>query len=622
MSTLTASNKHNLSTLETILFAIFAGCITGIGILIVFAIGIQVWFAGRIMPGVSVAGVDVSGLAPQAAVSILNEKITYPSTGRIVLSDGDQTWLVTPGQMGLFLDPETSTEKALEIGRKGNLFSRLDTQWNSWRNGRNITPVFVFDERIAYAQLQQIATQINKPVIEADLTIQGTEVIVQPGQIGRTVLLNDTIKQIAALVPTMQDGVIDILVEETPPFILDPGEQAALAKQILSAPLTLVVENANGETTAGPWQFDAASLAPMLNIERIQDENGSQFRIGLESETLRAFLTSLAPELHIAAKDAAFTFNDETGQLDIMRNAIIGRSLDIEGTINAIQQKIVNDGTHQVPLVFEVNKPEINDDTTGADLGITELIHQETSYFYGSSRDRVQNISVAAAEFHGVLIPPNSTFSMAEVMDDITLDNGYAEALIIAGGRTIEGVGGGVCQVSTTLFRAAFFAGFPIVERHSHAYRVSYYEKTAGNIRDASLAGLDATVYIPIVDLKFTNDTDNWILMETYVNPTYSSIIWKFYSTSDGRTVEWTTTGPYNTVEPPEPKYIENEDLSEGTIKQVDWAAEGADVTVNRTVLRNGETLFSDTFFTHYRPWQAVYEYGPGTELPNSDSEE
>ena len=110
--------------------------------------------------------------------------------------------------------------------------------------------------------------------------------------------------------------------------------------------------------------------------------------------------------------------------------------------------------------------------------------------------------------------------------------------------------------------------------------------------------------------------------METYVNPTYSSIVWKFYSTSDGRTVEWTTTGPYNTVEPPEPKYIENEDLSEGTIKQVDWAAEGADVTVNRTVLRDGETLFSDTFFTHYRPWQAVYEYGPGTELPNSDSED
>jgi hypothetical protein len=86
--------------------------------------------------------------------------------------------------------------------------------------------------------------------------------------------------------------------------------------------------------------------------------------------------------------------------------------------------------------------------------------------------------------------------------------------------------------------------------------------------------------------------------------------------------VQWTTTGPYNLADPPDPKYVENEELSEGTIKQVDWAAEGADVSVNRTVLRNGETLFSDTFFTHYRPWQAVYEYGPGTEIPDSDSDE
>ena len=94
----------------------------------------------------------------------------------------------------------------------------------------------------------------------------------------------------------------------------------------------------------------------------------------------------------------------------------------------------------------------------------------------------------------------------------------------------------------------AFFSGFPIVERHAHAYRVSYYEKDAGNQIDSRLAGLDATVYVPIVDFKFTNDTSNWLLMETYVNPTYRTIIWKFYSTSDNRTVDWETTGPTNIV--------------------------------------------------------------------------
>jgi vancomycin resistance protein YoaR len=203
---------------------------------------------------------------------------------------------------------------------------------------------------------------------------------------------------------------------------------------------------------------------------------------------------------------------------------------------------------------------------------------------------------------------------MASAIGDITLDNGFAEALIIAGGQTIKGVGGGVCQVSTTLFRGAFFAGFPIVERYAHAYRVGYYEQTSGG-RNANLAGLDATVYVPIVDFKFVNDTPNWLLMETYVNG--YSLTWKFYSTSDGRSVEWNSTGPTNIVAPPDPIYRENSDLNLGEIVQVDWAAEGSDVSVSRTVYRNGEVYFSDTINTHYQAWQDVYEYGPGTELPS-----
>ena len=133
-----------------------------------------------------------------------------------------------------------------------------------------------------------------------------------------------------------------------------------------------------------------------------------------------------------------------------------------------------------------------------------------------SSKERVQNINAASAKFHGLLVAPGETFSMAAALGDITLDNGYAEALIIVGGPTIKGVGGGVCQVSTTLFRNAFFAGFPILERYAHAYRVGYYEQNA-NGHDPDLAGLDATVFVPLVDFKFANDTPYWLLMETYV---------------------------------------------------------------------------------------------------------
>ena len=143
---------------------------------------------------------------------------------------------------------------------------------------------------------------------------------------------------------------------------------------------------------------------------------------------------------------------------------------------------------------------------------------------------------------------------MAANMGDVTLDNGYAEAWIIYGGRTIKGVGGGVCQVSTTLFRTVFFSGFPIIERHPHAYRVGYYEQTSNGHND-DLAGLDATVYVPMVDFQFVNDTPYWLLMETYYNAAARRLTWKFYSTKDGRTIQWNTTGLRDIVEPPDPIY-------------------------------------------------------------------
>ena len=298
---------------------------------------------------------------------------------------------------------------------------------------------------------------------------------------------------------------------------------------------------------------------------------------------------------------------------------MIGRSLNVAGTVEAINQKLLA-GDHKIALDLEHTAPQVGDDATAEQLGISELVSSQTSYFYGSSAERIQNITISAAQYHGLLVAPGATFSMGEELGDVSLDNGYAEALIIYGNRTIQGVGGGVCQVSTTLFRTVFFGGYPVIERYPHAYRVGYYELKADGGYNTSLAGLDATVYTPLVDFKFTNDTPNWLLMETYVNQAARTLTWKFYSTSDGRTVEWHTTGLKNKVDPPEPLYEENPDLPKGKIVQVDWAVEGADVTITRSVDRNGETLFEDAFTTHYMPWRAVYEYGPGTKgMPPKD---
>ena len=327
-------------------------------------------------------------------------------------------------------------------------------------------------------------------------------------------------------------------------------------------------------------------------------------------------------QIETETENPRFIFNDESGQLDLLTAGVEGLYIDHAATKTAINEAL-RSGESSVEIVVIQEMPQVSDLATGSELGITELVHSESSYFFGSSEARIQNIETASSQFHGLLIPPDSTFSMAEAMDEITLDNGYAEALIIYNGQTIEGIGGGVCQVSTTLFRTAFFAGFPITERHPHAYRVSYYEKTAGNSRDNDLAGLDATVFVPLIDLKFVNDTPYWLLMETYINPSAKRLTWKFYSTWDGRKVEWRTTGPINIVKPKKTNYVENPELESGEKVRVEWEADGADVLVNRTVYKDGSIWFEDSFATHYEPWREVIEHGPGTPgIPENDEDE
>jgi vancomycin resistance protein YoaR len=405
---------------------------------------------------------------------------------------------------------------------------------------------------------------------------------------------------------------IPLIVKEYQPPIIDASSQAETVRSILSRSLILRVSNASDEKL-GPWEFSPDILASMLVIERVSGNEGENFQIKLDENKLFNIIYPLKPSLTKLPRNARFIFNDDSRQLEVIRQAVIGRELMVEESIQHINEQL-QAGNHEINLVFNYTNPAATDNMTASDLGITELVSSETSFFYGSDSGRIQNIVTAASQFHGILIAPGETFSMVENIGDISLDSGYAEAWIIYGDRTIKGIGGGVCQVSTTLFRTAFFGGFPIVERWPHSYRVYYYELIQSGAVNENLAGLDATVYAPVVDFKFTNDTPYWLLMETYVNVDARSLTWKFYSTDDARQVDWTTTGLTNIKQPPWPVYEENEDLNKGKIKQVDWAVEGAEVIVTRTVTRDGQVFINDTFKTTYQPWAAVCQYGPGTE--------
>lgn len=572
-------------------------------------------YDGRIFPSVAVGGVDVSGMSTEQAAALLAQRLDYPQRGKIVFQEGTNLWTAKPADLGLLLDAQTTALAAYNLGRTGSMVVRLADQWRAWSSGIDLAPWFVFDKRIAQNYLQGIAKQVDRPIIEATLGVSGVEVVVNSGQVGRSLDVPAALVSLDAQLKTMTDGLVPLVVNETPPVILDATAQAELARQILSAPLTLQIPNAQ-EEDPGPWSFEPVALVQMLTIQRVRTDSGEIYQVGLSSDAIRNFLMNIAPGLSRDPQNARFIFNDDTHQLELIQSAVIGRALDVDSSLQQINQQILA-GQHSVNLVMQTTNPPVTNDATAKSLGINELTSVYTSYFYGSDASRIQNITTSASRFHGLLVAPGESFSMADALGDVSLDTGYSEALIIFGDRTIKGVGGGVCQVSTTLFRTVFFGGYQVDERWFHAYRVKYYEQTASGGHDDNLAGLDATVFAPQVDFRFTNDSPYWLLMETYVSS--SSLTWKFYSTSDGRTVDWNTSGLQNIVKPPDPLYEENPDLSKDEIKQVDWAVDGADVTVTRTVTRDGVVIHDDTFNTHYMPWQAKYQYGPGTEIPTPE---
>jgi vancomycin resistance protein YoaR len=597
-----------------ILAALVTGATLFLGIIVVWTLGYQLLYAGRIFPGVSVAGVSLSGLTRDEAALKLSQTLSYPITGKILFRDGEKVWVASPAELGMVFDPSSTAGAAFQLGRSGGLFGSLSGQIQARSAGVDVPAVILFDQRVATQYLSQISAQIDQPLAEASLELEGTNVVAKAGQVGRELKIEATMVYLGAQLQTFTDGEVSLVVQEIQPQILDVSAQADAARQVLSQPLTLSIQNST-DGDPGPYVYDAQVLASLLGVQRAQNGTQTEAHVVLNSEGLRNLLNPIKAEVDRAPSNAKFIFNDDTKQLDLMEDSKTGRAMDVNASIATINDALFR-GEHTVSLVINEAQPKIPGAATGQELGITELIASETSYFYGSSQERIQNIKAAAERFHGVMIAPGEIFSMGAAMGDVSLENGFAEALIIFGGRTIKGVGGGVCQVSTTLFRAVFNAGFPVVERYSHAYRVSYYEMTASGAVDPDLAGLDATVYFPLVDFKFKNDSPYWILMETYVNESGRSLTWKMYSTSTGRTVSWNTTGPVNIVPAPPPLLEENPELKKNEMKQVDYAANGADVTVTRTVSQDGAVLFQDQFVTHYEPWHAICEFGPDSRNP------
>ncbi len=263
-------------------------------------------------------------------------------------------------------------------------------------------------------------------------------------------------------------------------------------------------------------------------------------KISLNETSSKEWLKELSSKVSKKPRNGKIEFNQDQGKAVIISESKNGYELDVDESFESFKESLFKTPKETVIKLSVKNiEPEINTDNI-EQYGIIELVGKGESNFSGSPKNRIHNINVALERFQGYLLKPREEFSFTTLLGEVDEDHGYKEELVIKNNETIPEFGGGVCQVSTTMFRTALNSGLDITERHNHAYPVAYYNPQ----------GTDATIYVPKPDLRFINDTGNFIFINTKVEGYKLTI--EFYGTSDGRQVE--LDGPHVIEKTPDNK--------------------------------------------------------------------
>jgi vancomycin resistance protein YoaR len=422
------------------------------------------------------------------------------------------------------------------------------------------------------------------------------------GKPGRRVDVEASTRALVEALRQKQREPVPVIVQEIAPALGNLDVVAAEASVLTSSPFTLTLTTPDGVRII---PLEAALVRQWLELSAVRSSRGEpELVVRLNRGPAEEYLAGLAKELNRPAQDARLDFDPDKRRIVVLQPGQVGQSLDVEAGLTGIESALQR-GEHVLPLEVRAMQPAVSSDLLPSVDGV-ELIAEGTTKFAGSSKERIQNIAVGVDKFRGVVVPAGAEFSFNKYVGAIDAANGFTEGLIIWGDRTAVGIGGGICQVSTTVFRAAFFGGFPITDRTAHGYVVSWYGEP----------GLDATIFTPDVDLRFRNDTNGPLFIKPEVDLKAGTLSFAFYGQRQPRMVEIVGPRISNMRPAPPPLYQEDKSLPKGTIKQVEWAKEGQDVVVIRKIRTADGVEREEKFESHYQPWRAVFLYGPGTALP------
>ncbi|MHB9032127.1 MAG: VanW family protein [Anaerolineae bacterium] len=594
----------------------------------------QANYSGRIFRGVSINGVSVSGMTAQEALAAVQFDLSASTLPHLELKAGDRTWLMSANSLGAVYRLEPAVAEALALGRSGNFRNDLGTQIKLLVYGYTIQPEVRFDASKLQVLIRELASETARPSRGAQLVVQGFDILSEQEQAGQEIDATATQLAIQQAFLTAQDKVgwgqqlrlrffgvnsvqaqadtdaevvsVALVMRNITPRISDYQLAAEQARILLSSPITLEASleqiNQAGESSyvKQSWVIDQALLASWLVVKHDISAQSETAQVSLDEAKMVAYLQTLNTQLSRPSFEGSYRFNPDTQALTILKPAQVGYSLDIAAALELLRSTCFSQ-ERTVELPLRSVQPTVHFKELQALLPL-QLISSGETQFRGSSAERFQNIRRAAEQFQFVLVPPKASFSFLAVLGAVTIANGYSESWIIYGNKTVLGPGGGVCQVATTLFRAVFFGGFPVVERTPHSYRISRYEPPVG---------LDAAVFSPSTDFKFTNDMDTPIIITNKIDEASGVITFYIYGAPANRTVRIEDAVTSNPKPAGTPIYEVDPKLAPGESILVEEAHDGIDASLTRVIEQNGQVINREQFFSRYSPWPARYRVGP-----------
>jgi vancomycin resistance protein YoaR len=553
------------------------------------------YYREKFYPGVVIDNVIASGKTKAEIKALLLESENSAPTFSLTLHVDDVQIASSATELGGHYDYDKAIDEAYSIGRNDSFWAKAWRAITPWPQTKEISTNYVIDSQHLNEQIDALGVVVDQPAEEPSANLKFSQTAsslkILPGKSGRLVDREQTVQKVLERLQPGELHIPAIVASVSAGLAPEQIEPAAeRAKKLVGKKITFRADNV----------FREMNDQLLVNI--------LAFPSGISSTHLKPVMEELAKEVNREPQDAEFLYNKDTLQVEKFSPPRKGLALNEDQFTTELHQLINTLETtdqKELELRLPVKEAEPNKglgDTNN--LGIKEQIGFGESQYAHSIPNRIHNVALTAQKINNFIIKPGEEFSFNRALGDVSSATGFKSAYVIRNGRTELGDGGGVCQVSTTLFRAVLNGGLPVTKRKAHSYRVSYYELNAK-------PGIDATVYSGEVDLRFVNDTGHHILLHTQTDSKKLYMTVELYGTSDGRSAEIVDHKVWDQRGAPAPLYIDDPSVPKGQIRQVDFATSGIKASFKNIVKdKDGKVLREDEYYSNYVPWRAVFLRG------------